>query len=397
MITLPILITIFAPRSAVYSSPFVLYGTIGAVVGLGFLAVTVQQTGLGRKVLVIWGWLLLLSLLTAISQLINSGSLALSGVTRIVRPFLYAILLAYGYKIGLSKERVSVRSSILWAAYVVLAGQIIVGGSQFFGVHAFDVIYTSAKSSPYDRLLRLSGTLANPNFFGWLMLQLVAIIGLLNQKKSAYPLMFIGAAMAVASGSRTATLILPFVLVLVLSFRSSSRVKIFRLLGLALLVGIVCVGLFLAVAEYLPYVRSIRQIFLTGSLTAIGSLNARFVHWEMVAEIFQSGDVWVWMFGLSDRSFTQTLDNDYLYVLFRNGLVGLVLHVSFTLYILKLCYRLRQSRIAQICVVYILSALVMGFVAETLAGWLVPVLLFYLVGITIGEYRRSPVSTDSCQ
>ncbi|PEN14523.1 hypothetical protein CRI94_05725 [Longibacter salinarum] len=391
LVALPILIPIFAPRSAVYSSPFVVYGTIGAVIGLGFVAVTSEKQGIGKRVLTVWGWLFVIALLTAVSQLLNSGGLELSGVTRIARPFLYMVVIAYGYKIGVAKTDDTITLSILWAAYVVLAGQIIVGATQFLGIRVFDLIYTSSKSSPYYGLLRLSGTLANPNFYGWVMLQLVTIITLLNRRATAYPLVLIAAVMAVMSGSRTATLILPFVIVLTQSFRRSPRVRIVRLIGVALLVGVISTSLFIAVSQYLPYVGSIRQLFVTGSLTAIGSLNARFIHWEMVADIFRQGDIWTWLFGLSDRSFTQTLDNDYLYVLFRNGIVGLLFHISFAIYLFRLCYQQRRNKIAQICIVYILSALVMGTVAETLAGWLLPIWLLYLIGIMIGQnqHRRT--------
>ncbi|WP_098074697.1 O-antigen ligase family protein [Longibacter salinarum] len=374
-----------------YSSPFVVYGTIGAVIGLGFVAVTSEKQGIGKRVLTVWGWLFVIALLTAVSQLLNSGGLELSGVTRIARPFLYMVVIAYGYKIGVAKTDDTITLSILWAAYVVLAGQIIVGATQFLGIRVFDLIYTSSKSSPYYGLLRLSGTLANPNFYGWVMLQLVTIITLLNRRATAYPLVLIAAVMAVMSGSRTATLILPFVIVLTQSFRRSPRVRIVRLIGVALLVGVISTSLFIAVSQYLPYVGSIRQLFVTGSLTAIGSLNARFIHWEMVADIFRQGDIWTWLFGLSDRSFTQTLDNDYLYVLFRNGIVGLLFHISFAIYLFRLCYQQRRNKIAQICIVYILSALVMGTVAETLAGWLLPIWLLYLIGIMIGQnqHRRT--------
>jgi len=395
LITLPILIPIFAPRSAALPSPFLVYGTIGAVVGLGFIAVSVQQKRIGKQALNIWAWLSVIALLTALSQLLNSSHLYVTGTARIVRPFLYMMFVAYGYKIGVSKSHDTITKSILWAAYVVLAGQIIVGLTQFLGIRVFDLVYTSSKSSPYYGLLRLTGTLGNPNFFGWVMLQVVVVISLLNKRRSAYFLIIVGSVMAVTSGSRTATLILPFVLVLTESLRRSPRVKIFRLAGLAIVVGVVSVAIFVAVAQYLPYVGSIRQIFLTGSLTAIGSLNARFIHWEMVAEIFQRSDTWVWLFGLSDRPFTQTLDNDYLYVLFRNGVVGLLVHLSLVFHILKFCYRRRESEIAQICIIYTLSALAMGTVAETLAGWLIPTWLFYLVGITIGEYRSMELSSSA--
>jgi hypothetical protein len=303
------------------------------------------------------------------------------------------VVIAYGYKVGIREETKDIYAALLWTASFILLGQVVVGFTQFIGMDVFRLIYTSEKASPFYEVLRITGTMGNPNTLGWVMVQVVAMITLLKRDMYPYMLVALCSIIVVFSGSRTATLILPFVLILTHAFRQGAQIRIGQLLMVGVVVLSGAVGLFLAISEYLPYIGQIRQIFLTGSLTAVESLQARFIHWEKVAEHFFQSEWSVWLFGLSDRAETQTLDNDYLYVLFRTGLAGLIIHLSFILYILRLCYHWRKSRVAQMCIVYVLSALLTGLVAETLAGWLIPIWLMYLFGILVGIEKTSKQST----
>jgi hypothetical protein len=393
IVGLPLLITVFVPRSPAIANPFFVYGVIGGVVGFAFMALTVHRAGLDRNIFIFWGWLGLIALVTTCSQLLNTTELYVSGVSRIFRPFLYMVVIAYGYKVGIREETKDIYAALLWTASFILLGQVVVGFTQFIGMDVFRLIYTSEKASPFYEVLRITGTMGNPNTLGWVMVQVVAMITLLKRDMYPYMLVALCSIIVVFSGSRTATLILPFVLILTHAFRQGAQIRIGQLLMVGVVVLSGAVGLFLAISEYLPYIGQIRQIFLTGSLTAVESLQARFIHWEKVAEHFFQSEWSVWLFGLSDRAETQTLDNDYLYVLFRTGLAGLIIHLSFILYILRLCYHWRKSRVAQMCIVYVLSALLTGLVAETLAGWLIPIWLMYLFGILVGIEKTSKQST----
>jgi len=384
IVGLPLLVTVFVPRSAGFNNPFFIYGAIGAVISLALLGLSVQRTGIGRDVFVVWGWLGLIVLVTTCSQLLNTPELYASGVTRIFRPFLYAVVVAYGYKVGVQKREGNIRSGLLWAAYVIIAGQVVVGFPQLIGLEVFDLLYTSTKASPVYEIFRVTGTMGNPNFFGWVLLQVVTIITLLNREAYPYLLVALCSVLIVASGSRTTTLMLPFVLILTQAFRQGTQIRMGKLLMNSTLLLMGAVGLFLAFSDYVPYIAQIRKIFLTGSLNAITSLEGRFIHWADVAERFFKGNWAVWLFGLSDRSGTQVLDNNYLFVFFRTGLTGLIIHLIYTFYITLYCCRRRRSEIAQICIVYVLSALVMGMVADTLASWFVPIWLMYYLGLVIG-------------
>ena len=392
IVGLPLLITVFIPRSPGISNPFFVYGVIGGVLGFAFMALTVHRAGLERNIFIIWGWLGFIALVTTCSQLLNTTELYSSGVSRIFRPFLYMVVIAYGYKVGVREKSSDVYAELLWAAYVILIGQVIVGSTQFIGVDVFRMIYTSEKASPFYEVIRLTGTMGNPNALGWVMLQVVALITLLKRDVYPYLLVALCSIMVVLSGSRTATLILPFVLILTHVFRQDEKVRFRQLLVIGVVVLVGALGLFLVFSEYVPYIAEIRQIFVSGSLTAVNSLQVRFIHWEKVAEQFFQSEWSIWLFGLGDQASTQTLDNDYLYVLFRTGAIGLVVHLSFILYILRFCYPKRSSRVSQMCIVYVFSALVMGLVAETLAGWLIPIWLMYLLGILVGVGQTSAQS-----
>lgn len=385
MVGLPLLVTVLVPRSASFDNPFFIYGTIGAVIGFAFLAFSAQGRGIGQDVFVVWGWLGLIALVTTCSQLLNTSDLYASGVTRIFRPFLYMVVVAYGYKVGVWKGDDDIRSGLLWTAYIILVVQVVVGFTQFIGLDIFDLLYTSRKASPFYDLLRTTGTMGNPNFFGWVILQVFAIIMLLKRDTYPYLLVTLCSVLIVFSGSRTITLMLPFVLILTQTFRQSGQIRIGQLIMIGIIVLSGAVGLFLTFSEYVPYIAQVRKIFLTGSLRTLTSLEARFVHWINVGEQFSQSGWAVWLFGLSDRSGTQVLDNNYLFVLFRTGLIGLFVHLSFILYVSRYCYYHRRHEVAQIFIVYVVSAVVMGLVADTLASWFVPIWLMYYLGIVIGS------------
>ncbi|MCS3935207.1 hypothetical protein GGP80_001181 [Salinibacter ruber] len=384
IVGLPLLITVFVPRSAGFDNPFFIFGTIGGVIGFAFLVQCVQRAGLSRTLFVVWVWLGLIAFITTCSQLLNTSGLYTSGLTRILRPLFYMVVVAYGYKIGVQKKGEDIESGLLWAAYVIIIAQVVVGFTQSVGIDVFGLLYGSEKASPLYKLLRITGTMGNPNLFGWIILQVFIIIVLLNKKEYPYIPVVLCFALIVSSGSRTMVLIFPFALIFTQTLRQSVRVRVGQLLMLSVLVLAGVVGLLWTFAEYIPYIAQVEKIFLEGSLSAISSLEMRFIKWANVAERFSQGNWATWLFGLSDRPFTQVLDNSYLFVLFRTGVVGLSVHLSLIVYILGYCYNRRHNDVAKICIAYVSFALVTGLVSESLAGWFFPIWLMYYLGIVIG-------------
>ncbi len=79
------------------------------------------------------------------------------------------------------------------------------------------------------------------------------------------------------------------------------------------------------------------------------------------------------------------VDNDYLYVASRTGLVGLVLHLAILSTAAVGFARTRVEYVGLIGAEYLLFAMILGFLADTLGGWGYPILLFFYLGLAMGN------------
>jgi hypothetical protein len=91
------------------------------------------------------------------------------------------------------------------------------------------------------------------------------------------------------------------------------------------------------------------------------------------------------------------VDNDFLYVFFRFGGVGVLLHNAIVGGALLALAAVRRFPVAIIAIQYIIFALVFGLVSETLASWHLPLLLFMLLGLALGLGARARAAEASHQ
>lgn len=386
---LPFLLTVYLPRTPDLGSHFFVYGSLVATVGV-LLAVTfIYSQDVDLDLVSVLLWLLAIGIVTSVSLVANAEALRATGSMRVLRPFLYAMLLLYGYQIAGTVGGDGIRSGILLAARLILVGQLVIAASQAAGTGLFSTLYEAEKARQFGGLFRVTGSMANPNWFGWTVAQSSVGILIFHDSRRRYAWLALAAVLVVAAGSRSLLLLFPFMAVVGEGLRANDRGLVS--IGPALGAGVSLVAFFGAMLvflrEALPYLGQLHDLFATASLRSINALDIRFSNWANVAEVFRGDGAATWLFGLGDREITQTLDNDYLFVLFRTGAVGLLVHLTFIVYLIVFFKRRFQTNIARFGLEYLLFALAFGLVADTLGGWFLPIWLFLFVGMAMAEKR----------
>lgn len=389
-IALPLLLTVYLPRTEVLGAHFFVYAALVATVTLLLVATFIYEQSLDRSVLVVLLWLLVIGMATGVSLLANGDVLGPSGSMRVLRPILYAILLLYGYQVARRISDAGVRQGVLTAALLILIGQLVIAATQATGTDVFAFAYEADKAREFGGLFRVTGSMGNPNWFGWIVAQSSVGILLFHRDWRRFGWLALGALLIVASGSRSLLLLFPFMAMVAEGLRV--REEGFINVGSAVAVGGTLIVLFTAVVMYLrealPYLGQLHDLGTTGSLRAINALEVRLDNWFEVGHAYRRGGLRTWLVGLGDRQITQTLDNDYLFTLFRTGSVGLLVHLGFILYLLFLFGRRLDGRVSRFGFQYLMFALAFGLVAETLGGWFLPIWLLFFAGLTIGNVNK---------
>lgn len=384
--SLPALLYVYMPRPPVAGSQFLAYPAMAGVLGAG-TAFLVKERPIASRTAI--GWLLALllySVVTGISFIANAEELRGSALAELFRPAIYGIFLAYGYTVALNFGERVVARGLVWAALAILFGQVLLAATQVVGMPVFGLIYESDKSRPFGLLLRVTGSLGNPNAFAWIITQAAVIVSLMH--RSRFRSFWIGLAtlLILFSGSRTLLLLFPFMIGMAQVVRDPTNIRIYvRYLSFA--VGLIALfaGVIVFFGEYFPYLAQLRSVVASGSLASVNSFAMRLEMWARRYAEFRAGGVGTWLLGLGSRESTAVMDNDFLYVFFRLGVLGVVVHFGIIIAALTRFLKARSTAVGVFGAEYVLSALVFGLVSETTASWHVPLIMFALLGMVLGS------------
>src|SRR5699024_6268502 len=228
-------------------------------------------------------------------------------------------------------------------------------------IMGFDsLLWISEKARDWTGILRVVGTVQNPNTLGILTVLCIVVFAHFSKQKPLWSkvLIGLGALIILATGSRTSLIILLFLPLLFVSKEALFSKKIVYTL-LAVCLGLVLfyfVLLFLK--DRLPYM-SQNLSLVEGQ--SVHTLSLRFSIWENVGEIYQSASIKNRLFGFGPGYFS-VMDNSYFYVLFNYGVIGSVFFL-FSLFILLVNLKVNNIEIARRSL-YVL--LICGLVADVL-------------------------------
>lgn len=384
------LLCVYIPRPPISGSQFLVYPGLAFILSILIFLLSNKRKKIDTKIYSLIFLLLIYTVCLSFSFLFNSQYLRTTAIFELARPVLLTIFLLYGYYVSLIGNYTSMRKGLLKAAYFILIGQAIVGLSQALGFDFFNSIYSAEKSFEFGSLVRITGSLGNPNIYAWIVSQASIIILLLSAKKSKYLWVLLGASLIVISGSRSLFILFPLMIIF------SSRVNLFQekkrkswqklLLGVVIIVA--SVGIVVHFADLFPYLSQISEISDTGSLESVNSINSRLELWEFLYQEFTSEYEFRWLFGLGSREIIRIADNDYIYVFFRIGFIGFLVHLSIVYQAFKV-FAKSNDNIGILGKEYLLFSLIFGLVSDTISGWFFPLFLFFFLGITIGLTRKA--------
>lgn len=389
---LPALLLVYMPRPPVPGSHFLVYPAMAAVLTL-VAALLVRERPIASPEMI--GWLLVLllySIVTGLSWIANASELRGSAPAELFKPFVYGVFLVYGYLVARRFGVDLVTRGLVWAAVAILVGQTFLALTQALDLPVFQFIYQSEKSHPFGLLLRVTGSLANPNTFAWMVAQSAVILSLMHGsrwRRGAW--ITLATFLVLISGSRTLLLFFPFMLVTAQVLRDPTNLRTYvRYLALALALLVLFAGVIVFFGRYFPYLAQLKVVATSGSLASVNSFAARLAMWSRGYEQFSAGGLVNLLVGLGSRESTAVMDNDFLYVFFRLGVVGAVLHFSMVAAALLRFLRGRSTTVAVLGGQYVIFCLAFGLVSESTASWYTPLLMFALLGSVIGFDEAVP-------
>lgn len=387
--TMPLLY-VYMPRPPVPGAHLLVYPALAGILFVLCFVIIGRSRQVDSRIALLSVLLIATAGASGASAIMNAPALRATAPLETLRPAIFAVFLIYGYYVAALAGERTVSRGLLWAAYLILGGQLLIAITQLFGMSVFDVMYTEDKSRPFGRLVRVTGSLGNPNIFGWIVAQMAVVIVMLSTSWSRFLWVSLGALLVVASGSRTILVLFPFMVALAsLLARGGSQMKSWKTLAFSVGIGAAFLFVVMSLGAYFPYLAQLQSVITSGSLTSVNAFAARLSIWERGYVEFSGGDGLTWLFGLGSRETTRVLDNDILYVLFRIGFLGLLGHVALILCSAAIFMRSRRSIVSMVGLQYLCFAVALGFVADTLGGWLTPLLLFYLLGLSVGLSRRT--------
>lgn len=357
------------------------YVTFSIIAALMFTVIVSNLEKSVRGLGIVVFTLILSSLSSVVTMLLNNSEIRLGGSIEVLKPLFFMMIAAAGYYLG--SLGVGVYKKLEGIAKIVLVGQIIFSIDQMFQFNLLAMFADYGKSKPFGGLVRSVGSVGNPNFFAWIVLQMTVILVVISSIKKNIGWIIIAFGLVVLSGSRTMLLMFPVALFFSVWLSGQRKVvspltiKVAVIFLFLLFLGLNLLSNF---KDTLPYLAQLLNIVNTGELSSINSFAARLDMWEERYDVFESGGILALFFGLGPIELYRIVDNDFLYVFFRFGLFGSVLMYSFYMFLLVLLWKDR-SKMSSMLIVYLTLSIVVGVQSDTLSGWYYPVIFYLYVGI----------------
>jgi len=80
-------------------------------------------------------------------------------------------------------------------------------------------------------------------------------------------------------------------------------------------------------------------------------------------------------------------DNDYLYVIWHFGIIGLLMYIMIYIVLFFQSFKSCNNKLKSIGVTCFLILVMLGFLSETLVGWIQSLTTMYFIGIAIGHEK----------
>ncbi|PAE25795.1 O-antigen ligase family protein [Bacillus sp. 7894-2] len=392
ILMLPIVFFLF-PRPGLPGGQFITYPMIGLLIVVTVLLSKRKESlfSFDKNFLFLNATLYLYTLSIAISMLYNSGEVSISGFTHVAKPIFFMLIFYFGYFVSRNKNIEVIKQSFLKMAYIILIFQLITGLAQLIDISAFSYVYSSDKTRPLGSMVRIAGTMGNPNIFAWLVIQMATIILMFEKRKfMKYIWIALSIILVFLSGSRSSLILMPIVLVFV-SMISNRKTVVFYFIKIPMYLLILFLFAKLSYwfiynyGDHFPYLYQLLSIFDSGSLTSVNSFYLRTLMWDNGLSQLGNSPL-SWLFGVGPGIITE-MDNDYLYALTNYGLLFMFFHIVLYISIFIFFSRVKDSKLRTLGQQYIIFSMAVGIQADTLVGWTYPILILFYAGVVVSILR----------
>ncbi|EHU4934663.1 O-antigen ligase family protein [Vibrio vulnificus] len=335
--TLFVLIVLFKPTPT---------GILGAEIGLkipdlififitSFFLILHKRYVIVDKVAIILFVFIVFDLISQINGVLSGNDIIINDLVDLIIP----IEVVLAYMAGVAFFRSGYRALFNKKITIIIAAFVFFNYLMFFDLFAFKSLmsnfYEVGKSRGYSEenirnIWRLASTFTNPNYFGLFCSLITSLFFYFLTRKietRSIVLFFVFLSFVVISGSRTALISLVFSLSLILvldvlskGIKTKQRVVFYSFL-------------FLIVIFALPKVLLSASEFLwrfTNVDNMEESFGARLDAW---GGAFKSIENYILIGVGSNKSELQSVDSNYVLILYKNGILGLFMELSILIYI----------------------------------------------------------------
>jgi len=399
VVALPLLLIVYIPRPPVAGAQFIIFPVIafaGAVLITTPSSIRKNAFNM-NKVGVLMLIILSQAVIVSLSQFINFDSIRVSSLATIFKPFLILILFLLGVLVTKRIDSKKIYRGLYLSGVIIIFGQIIISIPQILNIPVFDVIYSGEKTRGIGRIFRITGSIYNPNMFALLLTQAALLVLLFGERSRRYIWIILAFMLIIGSGSRSVLLLFPIAILCALLF-SNQKISPKRIIKLsfAALIGLSVIFYIVYIfSDTFQYLGQLLVLFDAVDITAIRTISLRLEMWEIRWAAFHADEsIYKWLIGLGSRDIFRVSDNDYLYVIWHFGIIGFIMHTMLYFVLFFQSFKSYSKELKSLCITCLLLLVILGFLSETLVGWLQPLTTIYFIGIAIGFNSKIKVNYE---
>lgn len=328
------------------------------------------------------------------SMALNPGSLSFSDIFELGRPMQGLIIFSFFMNCGAgAKGRVLF---YLLALFIIF--ELLIVLAQRNDISSVVAIISNIWNIEKNWILRNTGTFSNPNILGIYAISVVFLLRFWLRGPVGFSFYWLlGFLIVLLTGSRTSLAAMAVISLLVImiegNHRAISYVK--RIIGMALF-SVIFVSSILLFVEEDSYMGQILVLINSGDLGSVNSFAQRYSLWEYVTNLFFENSFLQFLFGLGPQKEAglRYIDNEYLAVLVKYGLIGVISTSLWFLYPLYLALKSGQDAVKVVLPQTVL-VIIFGLTAETISSWQLAFFYFLSCGLAISWSENNARSNAS--
>lgn len=276
---------------------------------------------------------------------------------------------------------------VLIKFFIVFELVIVILQSNDFVLDIISLIWNMEKYWPLRRI----GTCDNPNTLSILITICYSFVYIFEKRnKQSFLFFCMSFVVIVFSGSRTG--LITFFLVFLLNYLLTNKItikKIFVMISCIILLGSLFYWFLEQYKTEFAYMAEILQIFENGNVNtdSVTTMSIRQEIWKNGLEIFNKSGVYTFFLGTGPGKGTSIhiIDNDYLSIYIKTGIIGAFLNIIFWLGNLLYFYINREKLFSRAMISIILVFSIAALTGAVFASWYLALFFFYFCTFAIKE------------